>query len=170
MLRQSVNSSRALGARTACHSQLLQQPRIKPRWSLDLPRMINEDIPGIEFSVQVNDQDLKEYDAPDAGDEDETHPTCTKYIECIDEAFFQIRFQVTHEYDWSESPYDLSLKVYIDGKCLLKKLVRRHQLYNTVSTGVHESTTRGKSGGWRHCKFQFASIKTGRSTTSNFSL
>ncbi|KAK7756490.1 hypothetical protein SLS62_001324 [Diatrype stigma] len=57
-------------------------------------------VPGIEVTVQINGQDVVEYNDPDASEFDATFPTSSKYIECVDDAEFAVQYHVTNEYKW----------------------------------------------------------------------
>ncbi|KAK6825291.1 hypothetical protein PG987_012785 [Apiospora arundinis] len=85
---------------------------------------INEDVPGIYVSVQINGADVTEYEAPDAGDDDARHPTVTKYIECVDNTHFTIRMGANRAYDWGYLNHALSLQVYVDGHWVIGKIFK----------------------------------------------
>ncbi|KAF7521556.1 hypothetical protein G7054_g12413 [Neopestalotiopsis clavispora] len=119
--------------------------------------MINEDVPGLEVAVQINGADVKEYDAPDAGDEDRDIPTVTKYIECIDNAFFEIRMKIDHHYDWrhGKGSHCLSCQGHVDGHWVSGKIVSE-----ATTASIRGRDTVDNAGVAVLHKLQFASIRT----------
>ncbi|RYP07243.1 hypothetical protein DL764_002630 [Monosporascus ibericus] len=59
-----------------------------------------DDVPGVEVAVQINGQDVVEYDDPDASEHVRSCPTSSKYIESIDDAEFTIRYKASLDYNW----------------------------------------------------------------------
>ncbi|KAI1252145.1 hypothetical protein MGN70_006718 [Eutypa lata] len=76
---------------------------------------ILDDVPGIEVAVQINGQDVVEYDDPDASELDAPCPTSSKYIECIDDAVFAIRCRATSHYKWGYKNHSLHFRAMADG-------------------------------------------------------
>ncbi|KAH6656587.1 hypothetical protein BKA67DRAFT_159856 [Truncatella angustata] len=120
--------------------------------------MFNEDIPGVEVGVQINGANVQEYDAPDAGDEDENTPTLTKYVECIDQALFGVMLQIHGDYDWDEMPHCLSLNLHVDGHFIMGKIFRKGDLLPVIVKGREEPEP--GTDNWLLHRLQFTSIKT----------
>ncbi|KAK8107866.1 uncharacterized protein PG998_009879 [Apiospora kogelbergensis] len=126
---------------------------------------INEDVPGVHVTVQINGIDATEYDAPDAGEDDEEapHPTVTKYIECIDNMPFTIRMGANRTYDWGYLNHALSLQVYVDGHWVIGKIFKNPAVYYPLQD---ESVIYGReeinasTNQWELRKFKFASVTT----------
>ncbi|KAI0502814.1 hypothetical protein F5B22DRAFT_652697 [Xylaria bambusicola] len=131
---------------------------------------ISEDVPGIKVSVRVHQQPLPEFDDPDAHDRDDAaaHPLETKYIECVDDAHFDISYVVDSTYAWGYCNHVLIATSYIDGQ-----YIRGHILYekDTKFGGLAVGVVDGKevcssSGMWSKRRFRFAAVKTVEDQTS----
>lgn len=120
--------------------------------------MINEDIPGVEVAVQVDGADVNEFDAPDAGDEDEASATLTKYIECVDDAFFTIRVRMG-DYDWDEVPHCLHTSIFVDGQWIAGRIFRPGGMPVAQIKGREDHCV---GEGWVLRKLRFAAVKTGK--------
>ncbi|ETS79320.1 hypothetical protein PFICI_09173 [Pestalotiopsis fici W106-1] len=119
--------------------------------------MIHEDVPGMEVTVQINGVDVKEYDAPEAGDEDKDYPTITKYIESIDDAFFAVNLNINNHYDWrhGKAKHCLSCECYVDGCWIGARVVKEAR---DILIRGHQSINNAGEG--ELSKLQFASIQT----------
>lgn len=112
-----------------------------------------------EVAVQINGVDVKEYDAPDADDDNQDIPTFTKYIECIDDALFTIRHRVQNGYKFTteHKTHALEFKTLVDGR----------KIKSTVVSEPRENIVHGRNiidddGNNAIQQLQFASIKTGK--------
>lgn len=110
-----------------------------------------------EVAVQINGVDVKEYDAPDADDDNQDIPTFTKYIECIDDALFTIRHRVQNGYKFTteHKTHALEFKTLVDGR----------KIKSTVVSEPRENIVHGRNiidddGNNAIQQLQFASIKT----------
>ncbi|KAK6199637.1 Peptidyl-prolyl cis-trans isomerase cyp10 [Pestalotiopsis sp. IQ-011] len=119
--------------------------------------MIIDEVPGLKVAVQMGGVDVKEYDAPEAGDDDQDCPTLTKYIECIDDAFFAVRYRVNDQYRLGDhkNPHSLRFKIKVDGRWI------RSPIIGSKSNG----TCQGRDvvdnmGSYKIQRLQFATIKT----------
>ncbi|KAK8087104.1 hypothetical protein PG994_002078 [Apiospora phragmitis] len=128
---------------------------------------VNEDVPSIHVAVQINGVDVTEYDAPDAGDDDASEPTVTKYIECIDDANFTVRMGVNRSYEWGYNNHALSFQVYVDGHWVIGKLFKNPMGPDAgFFPPPEESVIRGReeinpaTGEWELRNFKFASVTT----------
>lgn len=111
-----------------------------------------------EVAVQINGVDVKEYDAPDADDDNQDVPTFTKYIECIDDALFTIRHRVQNGYKFTieHKTHALEFKTLVDGRKIRSTILpdsREHILHGRNIIDDH--------GNNAIQQLQFASIKTG---------
>ncbi|RYP24432.1 hypothetical protein DL767_008602 [Monosporascus sp. MG133] len=82
------------------------------------------DIPGIEVAVQINGQDVVEYDDPDASEHVRSCATSSKYIESIDDAEFTIRYKASLDYNWEGCrDHVLRFRAFADGLKLSGKVI-----------------------------------------------
>jgi hypothetical protein len=129
---------------------------------------INEDVPGIQVTVQIRDTEAVEYAADDATNEDAVCPTVTKYIECIDDASFRVRVVIDDNYEWGYKNHSLAYHLYIDGKHVSGH-VTGYKNRKLTSTGAFEHACvfrdrqdyDGVHDQWVRRKFKFSSVKTG---------
>lgn len=118
-------------------------------------------VPGIEVTIQVNGQDVVEYDDPDASELDAPCPTLSKYIECIDGTEFVIQYKVTNYYKWGYKNHCLHFRPWADGCRLSGKVFLETDLAkgSMHTKGVHEFDARTNQHYLRKCKF--STISTG---------
>lgn len=74
---------------------------------------ILDKFPGIEVTIQVDGQDLTEYNDPHASgsvsEDDLGCPVVSKYIESIDDTEFSIKFTISKAYAWTRKMRKKSL-------------------------------------------------------------
>lgn len=129
---------------------------------------INEDVPGIEVTVQIHGTDAAEYAADDAANEDAVCPTVTKYIECTDSASFRVRVVVDGNYEWGYKNHSLAYYLYIDGK-FTRGLLADYKNLTVSNSGTFEYESMFKDrqdfdgvlDQWVRRKYKFSSVKTG---------
>ena len=128
---------------------------------------INEDATGLEVTVRTNQQPLQEYECPDAQDNDDPppSPTMTRYIECVDNAEFDICIQVHPSYVWGYRNHVLVATAYVDGK-LIRGFVMRSSdsRYGPSNTCLVKGQEVGESysDAWLLQKFKFSVVKTSK--------
>lgn len=124
-----------------------------------LSAMIIDEVPGLKVAVQMGGVDVKEYDAPEAGDDDQDCPTLTKYIECIDDAFFAVRYRVNGQYRFGDhkNPHSLRFKIKVDGRW-----IRSNIIGSKVNGTCQGRDVVDNMGSYKIQRLQFATIKTGR--------
>lgn len=124
--------------------------------------MINENVPAIEVAVQIEGVDAREYNVPDdAQSEIQLCKVSTKYIECIDDAFFAVRMRASSNYDWHTTPHILSFDIFVDGQLISSKTLRERKT-SSLCKGHHElDETTGQA---MLRKLRFAPVKTGKAT------
>lgn len=121
---------------------------------------ILDDVPGIEVAVQINGQDVVEYDDPDASELDAPCPTSSKYIECIDDAVFAIRCRATSHYKWGYKNHSLHFRAMADGCRLTGRLLsEKNAGCDTCINGISEDDPLTDQSYLRRCKF--STISTG---------
>ncbi|KAK5631369.1 hypothetical protein RRF57_007083 [Xylaria bambusicola] len=125
---------------------------------------ISEDVPGIKVTVRVHQQPLPEFEDPEAHDRDDAaaYPLETKYIECVDDAYFDISVVVDSTYAWGYCNHILSAAFYVDGEWVRGRILREN---DTKYGGLAVQVVDGKevcssSGGWSLRKFRFTAVKT----------
>jgi hypothetical protein len=126
---------------------------------------INEDATGLEVTVRTNQQPLQEYECPDAQDNDDPplSSTMTRYVECIDNAEFDICVQVHPSYVWGYRNHVLVANVYVDGKLIRGSVIRNSESRYGVSI---TRLVRGREVGgsylnsWSLQKFKFSVVRT----------
>ena len=107
---------------------------------------IHPDVPGLEVGIDVNGQNLPEYEDIDAeGGDTSKNAACIKYVESVSGATFgmSIRFDAAH-YPFTE--HDLACSFQIDGQaeydCSFDKKII-HASGHKVSKGVSQTTRDG---------------------------
>lgn len=122
-------------------------------------------IPGIEVTVQINGQDVVEYDDPDASELDKSCPTSSKYIESIDDAEFTIQYKVTNEYRWGYKKHRLSFIPSVDGFPISGRLFSEDKpvsgCHIAQTTGATYTDAETRQTHLRKCRF--STISTGMS-------
>lgn len=122
-----------------------------------------DDVPGIKVTVQINGQDVVEYDDPDASELNATRPTSSKYIECIDDAEFAVQHHVTDKYKWGYKDHYLNFKVSADGSPLRGKCFREKDIASghCIQKTTGQSYTDAETGQLHERKCKFSTISTG---------
>ncbi|KAI1148250.1 hypothetical protein F4825DRAFT_106366 [Nemania diffusa] len=126
---------------------------------------IHEDVPGIEAAVRCRGQPLPELEDPHSHDDDDAVAclSTTKYIECVDDAEFDIYVQVSSAYLWGYRGHILVAGVYVDGKRVRSPIIRHtetaHGALATRCVTGREVCSR-ETGTWSLRKFKFAAVKT----------
>ncbi|KAJ8119941.1 hypothetical protein ONZ43_g3218 [Nemania bipapillata] len=126
---------------------------------------IHEDVPGIEVAVRCNEQPLREFEDPHGHDNDGMAlcPSAVKYIECVDDAEFDINIRIDSTYLWGYRDHILVATTYVDGKYVRGLVIRQKDTdYGAKATyivkGRHVCSSR--SGRWSRQNFRFAAVKT----------
>ncbi|KAI8955992.1 hypothetical protein F4801DRAFT_184941 [Xylaria longipes] len=126
---------------------------------------IHNDVPGVEVTVRCNKVPLQEYEDPNAHDNNDaaTCPLTTKYIECIDDAEFDVTIQASSDYQWGYRNHVLSAATYVDGKYVQGNIIRST---NTDYGRRFELPVKGRevysssTGLWSQQRFKFTAVKT----------
>ncbi|KAI3323737.1 hypothetical protein HD806DRAFT_72446 [Xylariaceae sp. AK1471] len=127
---------------------------------------IHEDVPGLEVTVRCNERPLHELEDPDATDNDDAaaSPMACKYIECVDDAEFDVAITVTNDYEWGYRNHVLVATVYVDGKHIRGSVIRSPETqYGVPVTRLvkgQEVVATGYTNLWSLRKFRFATVKT----------
>ncbi|KAI1364963.1 hypothetical protein F5Y08DRAFT_305483 [Xylaria arbuscula] len=125
---------------------------------------ISESVPGIAVTVQCDKQPLPEFEDPDAHDHNDdaaAYPIETKYVECIDNAHFQICLVVDSSYDWSYRNHVLVAVISVDGQWVRGQIIKQRPEDN----GYYKHRVNGKEvcnslGTWSVRRFIFSAVKT----------
>ncbi|KAI1296315.1 hypothetical protein F5Y03DRAFT_398843 [Xylaria venustula] len=128
---------------------------------------IHDDVPGIEVTVRCDKLPLPEFDDPNAhvDDDDDASPcpSTTKYIECVDDAEFDISIAVDSDYHWGYRDHILVAKTYIDGESVRGDVINsKHTKFGLPEVRI----VKGKevqhygSGIWSIRRCKFAAVKT----------
>ncbi|KAI3341447.1 hypothetical protein F4824DRAFT_313818 [Ustulina deusta] len=126
---------------------------------------IHEDVPGITVTVRCRERPLPELEDPDAHDSDDAAacPSANKYIECVDNAEFDVSIVVDSNYHWGYRNHSLVATVCVDGKHIRGCIMRRGETdYGAVATRLvrGKEVCDGISALWSLRKFRFAAVKT----------
>jgi hypothetical protein len=77
---------------------------------------IIQGLPGIEVTIQTGGRTAYEYDDPEGIDDETQHPrVTTKFIECSDDAPFEVHLKASKSYSWGNKDHGLLFTVKIDG-------------------------------------------------------
>ncbi|KAJ3568174.1 hypothetical protein NPX13_g6511 [Xylaria arbuscula] len=125
---------------------------------------ISESVPGIAVTVQCDKQPLPEFEDPDAHDHNDdaaAYPIETKYVECIDNAHFQICLVVDSSYDWSYRNHVLVAVISVDRQWVRGQIIKQRPEDN----GYYKHRVNGKEvcnslGTWSVRRFIFSAVKT----------
>ncbi|KAI0013893.1 hypothetical protein F4779DRAFT_561793 [Xylariaceae sp. FL0662B] len=131
-----------------------------------------EDVPGVKITVQVNSQDVKEYDDPDALElgqvaSESGCPTSCKYIESIDDAEFGIKITATSDYEWGYKDHSLTVYLRVDGNYIGGRIIKEQDVLRPGDfTSLIQSYERHceRSNRWYSHKLKFSAINTVDST------
>ncbi|KAI1337726.1 hypothetical protein F5Y15DRAFT_142580 [Xylariaceae sp. FL0016] len=115
---------------------------------------ILEDCPGVEVTVQIDGQDVTEYDDPDSANEG---PVSTKYIECRNDVEFASCTRISDDYDWSYRNHQLRVEHYVDGRRFNRSLCR---IGKASHLAVGEEVYCEISKQWLLRKVRFSSVAT----------
>ncbi|GAW15783.1 hypothetical protein ANO14919_052030 [Xylariales sp. No.14919] len=124
---------------------------------------INDDVPGLGVTVRCHKQPLHELEDPNTHDDDAVAcPTTSKYIECVDNAEFDVYIVVDPTYHWGYRDHVLVARTYIDGTRIKGSVIRSRE------TGYHGPAIRrikgqevcGPTGLWSLRNFKFAPVTT----------
>ncbi|KAI0107095.1 hypothetical protein GGR51DRAFT_559780 [Nemania sp. FL0031] len=87
---------------------------------------IHPDVPGIEATVRCAGLPLPEHEDPDGHENDDVPacPSATKYIECVDDAEFDICIKVGPTYSWGYRNHILIANTFVDGKRVVGMVIR----------------------------------------------
>ncbi len=114
--------------------------------------VVTDDIPGLEVTVTVNDEALKEYHETGL---DEGERMTTRYIEAVSGQQFAIKMRVDDSFLFKGNC--ISFHVYVDGQRahapFIKKITRTH---GRISEG--QNTNHGT----KVKRYRFASLETGK--------
>ncbi|KAI0154294.1 hypothetical protein GGR57DRAFT_110433 [Xylariaceae sp. FL1272] len=121
---------------------------------------ILEDVPGLEVEVHCNNRALPEYDDPNANDRDDAGaaPSSMQYIECVDNASFEVHIIVNADYEWGYRNHVLVANTYVDGDRIRGSVIRQSE--GLVRRCIKGNEHRDAMGQWALRKFQFSSVKT----------
>ncbi|KAI1121100.1 hypothetical protein F5Y10DRAFT_282747 [Nemania abortiva] len=121
-----------------------------------------DEVPGIEVTVQIDGQNITEYDdhhisEPDA-DMNPGCPVMSKYVEAIDDAEFSIKVAVDDEvYAWENTEHRLRAQTTIDGRWVSGPLLKRGDEPRVIEGYKYYSE---ESQQWYCKKFKFSAIST----------
>ncbi|KAI1074505.1 hypothetical protein F5B20DRAFT_563534 [Whalleya microplaca] len=125
---------------------------------------ILEDVPGVQVTVEINGQDVREYNDPDASESGPADcPTSYKYIECIDDAEFSVKARISEDYEWGYKDHSLATRLYVDGKFIRGQFARERDTFHNGYYEIHlrRFETRSQtSGEWYSHKLKFSAINT----------
>lgn len=126
---------------------------------------IHDNVPGLKVTVRCNAEPLQEFEDPNAHDDNDAAacPLTTKYIECIDDAEFDVKVQVSSHYQWGYRNHVLAAATYVDGKFIQEAIIRRKETdYNHRATRYVTGLDGFSSNAnlWSVQKFKFAAVKT----------
>ncbi|KAF6844683.1 hypothetical protein CMUS01_00867 [Colletotrichum musicola] len=127
--------------------------------------VINE-LPQVRVSIRIagSEGDCVEYDDPDppgtpASSGDATHST-SKVIESQDNTEYYLNYEVSNSLGWFKRGKGLTMKIWIDGKDVASRVLRKNQLDGQVLRGrleaVEESSNKRGKAIMR--KFKFSAI------------
>ncbi|KAJ8126556.1 hypothetical protein O1611_g7082 [Lasiodiplodia mahajangana] len=118
-------------------------------------------VPGIEVTIQINGQNITEYDDPQTSGSDHGGinpgcPTVSKYVEAIDDTEFSIKVSVDDDaYAWHNIKHCLRAITEIDGIELGTFLIRPGQEFRVFNGREVYS---GKSRRWHRERPKFSAI------------
>lgn len=116
-------------------------------------------VPGIEISILVRGTRATEYAAPEADDTEQTSPTITRYIEAIDDAEFDVHYEISNDYEWGFRGHALCLKLWVDGKRMCGTALNQPPCpYGSKFENIRWCS---ETKEWRRETFRFAVISTG---------
>ncbi|KAI1213389.1 uncharacterized protein F4807DRAFT_410917 [Annulohypoxylon truncatum] len=126
---------------------------------------ILEELPGIEITVVVAGRDAIEYDDPDASEHsirEAECPTSTKYIECVNDANFGVKYRLTKDYDWTYKNHCLHFSLAADGTRLRGTVITKDDFTNgeDVTEIYSKRSYNNITRRWEAQKFKFAAVTT----------
>ncbi|KAI1179570.1 hypothetical protein F4777DRAFT_436034 [Nemania sp. FL0916] len=126
---------------------------------------INDDVPGLKAVVWCGIRQLPELEDPHAEENngESACPQTTKYIECLDDAEFQVSVSVTPDYNWNYRNHILVIKVYVDGELATSYVLRDSRIYGDGQSTCNfkgRNTYSATTGQWSLNRFKFSPIKT----------
>ncbi|KAI0115766.1 hypothetical protein GGR51DRAFT_575599 [Nemania sp. FL0031] len=122
-----------------------------------------DEVPGIEVTIQINGQNVTEYDSPQAlesdhHDLDSGCPTISKYVEAIDDTEFSIKVTVDDDiYAWENIDHVLLATVEIDGIWVNSRFLQLGEKTWVIQGSEWYSE---ESQQWYVEKVKFSAIKT----------
>ncbi|KAI0485557.1 hypothetical protein F4859DRAFT_387522 [Xylaria cf. heliscus] len=126
---------------------------------------IHNDVPGLEATVRCNQEPLQELEDPYAHDDNDAAacPLTTKYIECVDNAEFDVTIEVSPDYQWGYRNHILVASTYVDGKRIRGIIIRSTETDNGRRFKTHckgREVFSSNTGLWSLRKFKFTVVKT----------
>ncbi|TRX92701.1 hypothetical protein FHL15_006375 [Xylaria flabelliformis] len=125
---------------------------------------IHDDVPGLEVTVRCNEEPLHELEDPNAHDSNDaaTYPSITKYIECVDDAEFDVTIEVSSDYQWGYRNHVLVAYIYVDGKYIRGVIISSQDTcygrpFNYCVKGPEFPSS---TDSWVLRKFKFTAVKT----------
>jgi len=121
---------------------------------------ILDEVPGLKVTVQIAGQDCTEYDADEDGhpNSNESCPSITKYIECIDDAEFAIKIQINDQYIWGYKNHSLHVSACIDGQAVLGALFSSRYRESIID---HHQYFCQETKQWVDSKLKFSPVDIG---------
>ena len=116
----------------------------------------------IEVTVQVDEQDLKEYYDHDGEHADDA--SISKYIEAVSRAKFEVVASVSTSHKLTSDA--LGLEISIDGNLVARGLLRKHRFLGGKNMTTHvkraiKGVSRFGDEGWELRPFTFTEINAG---------
>ncbi|KAI0193577.1 hypothetical protein EV127DRAFT_246332 [Xylaria flabelliformis] len=125
---------------------------------------IHDEVPGVEVTVRCNEEPLHELEDPNAHDSNDadTCPSITKYIECVDNAEFDVTIEVSSDYPWGYRNHVLAAYICVDGKFIRSNIISSKDTdhgrpFNCCVKGREFSSS---TDSWAVQKFKFTAVKT----------